>query len=87
MKLILAYFGEQKVENCGKCNVCLGKKGKEYSLEEEILNLLRSSPMSFDELRIKKYEVEKEVLLESLIGLLNLEKIKMLNYKTYMINE
>lgn len=87
MKLILAYFGEQKVENCGKCNVCLGKKGKEYSLEEEILNLLRISPMSFDELRIKKYEVEKEVLLECLIGLLNLEKIKMLNYKTYMINE
>ena len=43
--------------------------------------------MSFDELRIKKYEIKKELLLECLIGLLNLDKIKMLNYKTYMINE
>ena len=57
------------------------------SLEDEILELLKNSPMSFDELRIKKYEIEKELLLECLIGLLNLDKIKMLNYKTYMINE
>lgn len=87
MKLILAYFGEKKAENCGKCSVCLGIKGREYSLEEEILDLLRISPMSLDELRTKKYELEKEVLLESIMGLLNLEKIRMLNYKTYMINE
>ena len=87
MRLILAYFGEKKAENCGKCNFCLAADRKNISLEDEILELLKKSPMLFDELRIKKYEIQKELLLECLIGLLNLDKIKMLNYKTYMINE
>ncbi len=88
MRLILAYFGEKKAENCGKCSYCLALKGASLmSLEDEILELLKKAPMSFDELRIKKYEIKKELLLECLIGLLNLDKIKMLNYKTYMINE
>ena len=87
MRLILAHFGEKKAENCGKCSYCLALKKTSVSLENEILDLLRFSPLTFDELRIKKYEIEKELLLECLIGLLNLDKIKMLNYKTYMINE
>lgn len=88
MRLILAYFGEKSSENCGKCNVCLGNYGQNVNaLEGAILGALKQSPMTFDELKIRLYPYEKEQIFEELIGLLNLEKIRMLNYKTYMINE
>lgn len=88
MRLILAYFGEKSSENCGKCDVCLGNSGKNINaLEGAILGALKQSPMTFEELKIRLYPYEKEQIFEELIGLLNLEKIRMLNYKTYMINE
>lgn len=88
MRLILAYFGEKSSENCGKCDVCLENSGQNVNaLEGAILGALKQSPMTFDELKIRLYPYEKEQIFEELIGLLNLEKIRMLNYKTYMINE
>ena len=88
MRMILTYFGEKSSENCGKCSFCLSQNPvKEKTLSDEILEILAKNPATFDELSVKIFWHEKEKIYETLITLLNLEKIKMLNYKTYMINE
>lgn len=86
MKMILAYFGEKNVGKCGKCYICKPPL-EQKNIENEILEMLKKAPASFDEIRIKLYYCEKEAVFETLISLLNTGKIKMLNYKTYMINE
>ena len=80
MRMILTYFGEKSSENCGKCSFCLSQN----PVKEKTLS---KNPATFDELSVKIFWHEKEKIYETLITLLNLEKIKMLNYKTYMINE
>lgn len=86
MKMILTYFGENNAKKCGKCYICQPSLTQK-NMEIQILEILKKSPASFDEIRIKLYYCEKEEIFETLISLLNIEKIKMLNYKTYMINE
>jgi len=88
MRMILTYFGEKSSDNCGKCSFCLSQNPvKEKTLPDEVLEILAKNPATFDELSVKIFWYEKEKIYETLITLLNLEKIKMLNYKTYMINE
>lgn len=88
MTMILSYFGEKNAEKCGKCYICsTAIKGIEGNLSDDILKILKEMPMTFDEIRAKMYLYNKEEVFESLISLLNLNKIKMLNYKTYIINE
>ena len=88
MRMILTYFGEKSSDNCGKCSFCLSQNpAKEKTLSDEVLEILAKNPATFDELSVKIFWNEKEKIYETLITLLNLEKIKMLNYKTYMINE
>ena len=88
MRMILTYFGEKSSDNCGKCSFCLSQNPvKEKTLSDEVLEILAKNPATFDELSVKIFWYEKEKIYETLITLLNLEKIKMLNYKTYMINE
>ena len=88
MRMVLTYFGEKSSENCGKCSFCLSQNPvKEKTLSDEVLEILNKNPDTFDELSVKIFWHEKEKIYETLITLLNLEKIKMLNYKTYMINE
>lgn len=88
MRMILTYFGEKSSDNCGKCSFCLSQNPvKEKTLSDEVLEILAKNPATFDELSVKIFWHEKEKIYETLITLLNLEKIKMLNYKTYMINE
>ena len=88
MRMILTYFGEKFSDNCGKCSFCLSQNPvKEKTLSDEVLEILAKNPATFDELSVKIFWHEKEKIYETLITLLNLEKIKMLNYKTYMINE
>ncbi|MBP7173777.1 MAG: RecQ family ATP-dependent DNA helicase [Cloacibacterium sp.] len=89
MKMILTYFGEKNAKNCGNCYVCTENHDQftVKDLSEDLLQALREQPYTFDELQVKLYHYSKENIFEALISLLNLDKIKMLNYKTYMLNE
>ncbi|TXF77418.1 ATP-dependent DNA helicase RecQ [Chryseobacterium sp.] len=88
MKLILSYFGEKNVKNCGKCSVC--EKNKEgifgRNVSAEILGILEKSPASVEEIAIRLHYYEKENILENLIILLDSGKVKMLNFRTYTLN-
>lgn len=87
MKLILAYFGEKNAKNCGKCSVCEKNKqsifGKNISVQ--IMNVLAKKPSTIEELSIQLSYHPKENILENLIFLLDSGKVKMLNFRTYML--
>lgn len=87
MKLILNYFGEENAKNCGKCSVCRKKINSKKTLSSEIFLQLSQKPMNLDEISSKLAFYSKESISETLIFLLDIGKIKMLNYKTYMIKD
>ncbi|MCW3168508.1 RecQ family ATP-dependent DNA helicase [Chryseobacterium sp. 09-1422] len=87
MKLILAYFGEKNAKNCGQCTVCEKNKQSIFgrNISSEIINLLSKKPATIEELSIQLNFHSKEDILENLIFLLDSEKVKMLNFRTYAL--
>ena len=55
-KLLLSYFGQKNVENCGQCDVCQQMKKTDLSLktfdeiEQQVKKLLKKNPMTFSQL-------------------------------------
>lgn len=88
MKLILSYFGEKNVKNCGHCSVCEQQKETIFGrdISKEILAILKSAPANIEEISIKLNYFAKENILENLIHLLDSGKVKMLNFRTYCYN-
>ena len=88
MKLILSYFGEKNVKNCGNCSVCEKQKESVFgrNISQEIIEILKQSPSSVEEVAIRLNYYEKENILENLIYLLDSGKVKMLNFRTYALN-
>lgn len=87
MRLILTYFGEKVSENCGNCYVCTEKKSgqNQNNIENQILEVLKKNPATLDDLSIILHFHQREKLQEQLIFLLDLGKIKMLDFRTYCI--
>ena len=87
MKMILSYFGEKELRNCGKCSVCEKQKESVFgrNISEEIFNILRNKPLNIEEVSIKLNYYKKEIILENLIYLLDSGKVKMLDFRTYTI--
>ncbi|UJF31101.1 RecQ family ATP-dependent DNA helicase [Kaistella sp. 97-N-M2] len=87
MKLILSYFGEKNVKNCGKCSVCEKQKENVFgrNVADEIVEILRQKPSNVEEIAIKLNYFEKDNILENLIHLLDSGRVKMLNFRTYTI--
>ncbi|WP_027376737.1 RecQ family ATP-dependent DNA helicase [Kaistella palustris] len=86
MKLILSYFGEKNVKNCGKCSVCVQQKEGVFgrNISGEILSILKQNPANVEEIAIRLHYYEKENILENLIQLLDSGEVKMLNFRTYI---
>lgn len=88
MRMILKYFGEENPNNCGNCDYCLHKIPKAANkLLDEILLHLTYQPHTLPALVAVLKIHSREKILENLIFLLDVGKIKMLNYKTYTINQ
>ena len=89
MKLILSYFGEKNIENCGICNVCEHDKKfiNPKTLSDSILDLLNGKQFSLEQICVQLPQFNQEKILENIILLLDLEQIKMADFKTYTINK
>lgn len=87
MKLILSYFGEKDIKNCGKCSVCSQKNEKIFggTIAGDILHILEQKPSTVEEIAIMLNFQKKEKILENLILLLDSGKVKMLNFRTYTV--
>lgn len=88
MKLILSYFGEKDSKNCGQCSVCEKNKQSIFgkNISQQILNVLGKKAATIEELSVQLSYHSKENILENLIYLLDSGKIKMLNFRTYALN-
>nr|WP_321453248.1 ATP-dependent DNA helicase RecQ [uncultured Carboxylicivirga sp.] len=66
-KLLLSYFGQKNVENCGQCDVCQQMKKTHLSvttfdeIEQAVKKLLQKQALTFDELSLQ-LEVEESDL-------------------------
>ena len=87
MKMILSYFGEKNVKNCGKCSVCDQQKEQVFGrdIATEIIQILQQKPSSVEEISMRLNYFEKENILENLIHLLDSGEVKMLNFRTYTL--
>ncbi len=79
-------FRREKAQNCGQCSVCLSRKTSLSSAHNPILKVLAVEPCTLEDLSAQIPHLSREKLLEQVILLLDTDKIKMLNYKTYTIN-
>lgn len=87
MRLILSYFGEKNSKNCGQCSVCEQQKQSIFgsNISQEIIKVLNTKPATIDEIAIQLSYYQKENILENLIDLLDSNKVKMLNFRTYAL--
>jgi ATP-dependent DNA helicase RecQ len=79
-RLLLAYFDETNIKDCGNCDVCLKKKRSErstemVSLSTQLLNVLHNHPHKLDELISLFYRHDKELVVESINELVEANEI------------
>ena len=63
-KLILRYFGEKPKNKCGNCDVC--RKAKAKLDKEQLLDFLKDSPKTIQEILLQFVNSPKESVLEAL---------------------
>lgn len=87
MRLILAYFGEKKSKHCGQCSVCEKNRQSVFgkNISDQIIRVLTEKAATIEEISIQLSYHPKEDILENLIFLLDSGKVKMLNFRTYML--
>ena len=77
--MLLAYFGEEKNTNCGKCSFCCNELEKS-NLETTILNTLEKEPLTSLELG-HLLNCNNNDLISALKSLLEIKKIEFMNSK------
>ncbi len=74
-QVLAEYFGEKDSPACGRCDVCKSKQNfNSQQAQEQILELLHQSPMSFDQI-FEQLSWDKNKLKVALRSLLRQEKI------------
>ncbi len=82
IRLILGYFGEKSNQNCGKCDVCLGKEKKTSPLND-LQIFIREKPRTREEIYTEFHTFSSDKIHEFLQELISEEKIRPLNFNTY----
>jgi ATP-dependent DNA helicase RecQ len=78
---LLDYFDEKNYGTCGVCDVCLAKKKKENlamlkDYREQILYILKTKPMTVDELESEVKPTDNELMVEVIREMVDEKKIE-----------
>jgi ATP-dependent DNA helicase RecQ len=70
-RILLKYFDEKNVDECGYCDYCLRKKAIRKnpaadSLKTQIINLLSSRKIHLEELTSLLYQFESETVIDTI---------------------
>ena len=82
-RMLLRYFGEKNLHNCGQCDVCINHRTSDEvstvtfeALKEKLLHLLKATPLT--PARVEELiETDKEVLTQVIQYLLEEGEIEM----------
>lgn len=77
-RMLLRYFGEKDAKDCGKCDVCIGKKRRMKTLVHEILILLQNGESKVEDILASVDYSEKQTV-EALHFLSDSGQIKIIN--------
>ncbi|HEY1038518.1 MAG TPA: ATP-dependent DNA helicase RecQ [Bacteroidia bacterium] len=90
-RLLLTYFDEINIEDCGNCDVCLKNKRTNHhielqSLSTQVLNVLHNHPHKLDDLVSLFYRFDKALVVEAINELaeaneIDIDKNKMVKLK------
>lgn len=83
-RMLLAYFNEKSEENCGKCDICRRKK-KTAHLRQQIIEFIRTSPKSTDEILTNFITSPKEKVLSTLQYLLDELVVEVSDFDQYKL--
>ena len=86
-RLILSYFGENTIADCGSCSYCITKKVKkeeDNGLSYEILTLLKSEDLNSREIQFKTKKTTDEIIF-ALQQLLEANKIAIKSNNKYTL--
>lgn len=86
-RLILNYFGENTIADCGSCSYCITKKVKkeeDNGLSYEILTLLKSEDLNSREIQFKTKKTTDEIIF-ALQQLLEMNKIAIKSNNKYTL--
>lgn len=87
MRLILGYFGEKEKESCGKCDICLSKQTyNSLTNSENLFQFIKVSPRTRQDIYDEFYSHTSDEIHDLLQELIGENKIKVLNYNTYCVN-
>lgn len=87
-RMLLSYFGEEKEEDCGKCDICTSddKARNSEKINKQIITLLGSGSRSSRKL-IAELQLKSQSVLGSLQDLLEDGKIKINSKNEYELNK
>ena len=75
-QMLLAYFGEKKQSNCGKCDFCISLDPLEVeNCELEILQILAEKETKLEEISLRS-SYSHGITMQAMQNLVNTEKIK-----------
>lgn len=79
-KVLLKYFGEKDIADCGYCDVCLSRKGQNFddrkmkALMKDIMEYLQGGECEL-EILIKKFDSPRQQIIEAIRFLLDSDQI------------
>lgn len=85
-KLLLAYFDEKSIENCGKCSNCLKlqKTTKSQDCTAAILNILAQNPETLENLQIQ-LQIPMTEITSSIKKLMDMSVVGLTHSNTYTL--
>lgn len=87
MKMILRYFGDKNAKNCGNCSYCntANLSLNDDKEKKKILEALQGNVCTLEQVCILIQNHDKEQVQEILISLLEEKKVRMQDFRTYIL--
>ncbi len=87
MQLLMRYFGEKNSEKCGICDICSETaREKNKGIEIPILEFIKTENKNLQQILSEFSAFSPNEIVDALQFLINEEKIKNLNFNTYIYN-